>query len=132
VQVDDAGAAGAFVQVVDVLRDQREAVARGLEGVRERGERAVRGVGLDGAQLRAPLLIEAPHQPRIALPTVGRRDVLDAMAFPQAAGVAERAHAGVGADAGPGQHEHVVVHHRNMGTRPRWLRHAPVSRRAPS
>src|SRR5262249_37062662 len=73
----------------------------------ECGERAVRGVGLHAAELRAALLVEAPHRAAVARPRLGRRDVLGPVALPQPAMVAERAHAGIRRHAGAGQHDHV-------------------------
>src|SRR4030095_7722371 len=101
-------AAAAIVQVVDVLRHERERMTVRREGSREARERSVCGVRLDGAQLRAPFLVEAPHLGWVALPALGRGDVLDTMAFPQSARVAERAYSRIGADARAREHENMM------------------------
>ena len=81
-----------------------------MPALRGLGERRVRGVRPHRAELCAALLVEAPHEHRVARPRLGRRDVFGSVAFPQAAGVAERAHSGVGGDAGAGHDDQMHGH----------------------
>ena len=78
----DRGTASALVQVVDVLRDQRQAMPTLLQTMRGFDQGQVRGVGVHLSKLRAPFLVEAPHQLRIARPRFGRRDIFGPLAFP--------------------------------------------------
>ena len=102
--------AGALVQVVHVLRDQRQLVAAALQRAGCLGERDVRGVWFDLGELRASRLVEAPDQRRVREPRFGRRDVLGPVPLPESASVAERLHPGVGGDAGAGHHDDVSGH----------------------
>ena len=90
----------ALVQVVDILRDEQQ-LARPL-GIEPR-ERLVRRIGLDRSELLAPRIVESVDQRRIAAESLGRRDVLDTMAFPQAVRTAEGREAAFGRHAGAGQ-----------------------------
>ena len=69
----------AFVQVIDILGDEQQlARPRGIEP----RQRPVRGIGLDRAEPRPPGVVECVNQRRIAAKGLGRRHILDAMAFP--------------------------------------------------
>ena len=74
---------GALVQVVDILRDQQQ-LARPFRI--EPRQRLVRGVRLDRRELRPPRIVEGVNQRRIAAERLGRADILDPMALPQAVG----------------------------------------------
>ena len=79
---------GAPVQVVHVLRDQKE---RARPAAVEFRERAMRGVGLHGriGELGAARVVEFLHARRIAPEGLRRRHILDAHALPDAVRVAE-------------------------------------------
>ena len=95
---------GALVQIVDVLRDQQQ-LARPF-GVEPR-QRNVRGIRLDRPQLRPPRIVEGMDQRRIALKSLGRRDILDAMSLPQTIGPTEGRETAFGRYAGAGQDDDV-------------------------
>ena len=92
------------MQVVHVLGDDADAPA-GL--FLEAGQGQVGGVGLHGAGLGAALVVKVKHQSRVAGKALGRGHVFHAVVFPQPIGVAERADARLGRDAGPGEHNEV-------------------------
>ena len=106
--VEQALGAGAFVKVVDVLRDEEE-LARPF-GV-EPGQRVVRGVGFDFGQSRAAGVVELVDERRIADIGFGGRDVLDMVAFPQAVGGAERRQAALRRHTRARQHDDVADGH---------------------
>ena len=91
--VQHAMRAGPLVQVVDVLGDDEQVVAEhGLEP-REGEMRRVRLGERHGVASR---VVEVLHGVGIALERLGGRDVFDAMALPQPAGVAKRGHSALG------------------------------------
>ena len=102
VHVQNRATAAAFVQVVDILRDEGERAPRRARARFEFGERDMRRVGADGLQCFAPLVIKALDEPRIAREPFGRSDILDAMLFPQAVGGAKSAKPRFGRDPGAG------------------------------
>ncbi len=104
VEVDDAGAAGAFVEVVDVLGDDGDVV----EGAFEGGEGEVTGVRSHVVELGAAGVVEVEHKAGVALPSFGGADVFDPVIFPQAVGVAEGGDAAVGAHAGAGENDYFL------------------------
>jgi len=69
------------VQVVDVLRTEKEAVAE-LRLKFRQGD--VRGIGLGLGAVRTTSRIKLPDQRRIALPGLGGADIFDVVAGPQA------------------------------------------------
>ena len=93
---------GPLVQIVDILRHDQQ-LARPVRV--EPRQFAMRPVGLDARERRAPRVVEAVHQRRITGERVGRANVLDPVAFPQAVRSAERRQAAFGGDAGAGQDE---------------------------
>jgi len=112
VHVEEPPRARTLVHIVHILRDQQEA-ARPL-GIQPR-QRPMRRIGLDPRDARAPLVVEAMHQRRIAGQRLGRADVLDAVSLPQAARAPEGGDAAFGGDAGAGQDDDVVdVHHSDQ------------------
>ena len=71
-------------------------------------ERPVRGVRLLRLDRFAPHVIEAENEIGVAFECLGRRDILDAMLFPQPASVAEGVDAAFGRDAGAGQDDDIL------------------------
>ena len=110
VEVDDAGAAGAFVEVVDVLGDDGNVVEGGFEF----GKGEVTGVGGHVVELGAAGVVEVEHEAGVALPGFGGADVFDAVVFPQAVGVAEGGDAAVGAHAGAGEDDYFLLGFHGM------------------
>ncbi len=98
-------AAGALVQVVDILRAEKKAAG---ELRFKFGERDVRGVGLGFCAVGAARGIELPDQRGIAPQCVGCADFFNAVAGPQAVFGAESGQAAFGADAGAGEDEDAV------------------------
>jgi len=96
-------AAGALVQVVDVLGHQQE-----FPGmfVLEFRQRQVGGIGLDAgaAQFAPPVIVELQHLLRIAGIGLEGGHFLDVVTRPQAARAPEGLDAGFCRDAGAGQH----------------------------
>lgn len=104
-QVHHAAAARAFMQVVDVLRDQREALD--LPG--HRGNRAMAGVGQGTHREHATPFVPAPHQLRVACEGLGRGQFERVEAGPQAGHrVTEGGNTALGRRAGAGHHHDVV------------------------
>src|SRR5205823_307448 len=75
------------------------------EELAEPRERAVRWIRRNVDRLQATLRVETPDELWIAREPLGRGDVLEVMLLPQAAGVAERADAALGADPRAGENE---------------------------
>ena len=86
----DANTARRLVQAIDVLRHHREVPA---PVAFHRGERIVPRVRHDGLHVGPPRVVELPDECRIPLESRRRRDILDAMAFPEAIRRAERRYA---------------------------------------
>ena len=100
-QLDDALAAGALVQAVDVLRGEQE----GGDAALERRERVVAGIGRDAADHLAAHRVPVPHALRIARERARRGELARVELRPQAPlRIAERRHAGLGGHAGAGEH----------------------------
>ena len=106
VHVDDADRAGLFVEIIDILGAEVEAVA---EAAFERGESEVAGIRFCGCGHAAAHGIKFPDELRIALPGGGRGDFLEAVFAPEAALVAKGGDAAFGADAGAGEDEDGVL-----------------------
>ncbi len=102
VHVTDPRRAPFLVQVVDVLGAQEEPLA---ERALERGEPAVRSVGLARRRLRAALGIEPPDGLGVRGPAFRRGDLLEAVLLPEAPRVTKRPNAALGADPRPGEDE---------------------------
>ena len=66
------------------------------------------GIGFGGGGDTAAHGIEIPDEPRVAAPSVGRGDFLEAVVAPEAVGIAERGDAAFGADAGTGEDKEAV------------------------
>ena len=98
-QVQHAAAAGAFVQVVDVLGDDADAVV--FFQIRQCLMRGVRHGGGGGA---AALVVKTDDGLRVAREGFGGADVFDAVSFPQAVAVAEGLQAALRADARAGEY----------------------------
>jgi len=98
VKVDDVRAAGAFVEVIHVLRDNAN-VKVALQG----RQSAVAVVGLGAKQFASAGVVEVEDKLRIAGEALGRGDIFDAIILPQPVGVAEGGDAALGAHAGAGE-----------------------------
>ena len=94
-----------LVQIVDILRDQEQFPQP--FGIEPR-QRAVRGIGLDGFELGPSRVVECMDQGRVAGEGLGRRDILDAMAFPQPVRPPKGRETAFGRDAGAGQDDDVA------------------------
>jgi len=101
VQLHDVATAGAPVQAVDVLRDQREIGNAPFE----HGKRAMTGIGLRLCDELAPPRVPIPHELGVAAECIRCGELLRIELRPQARlGIAKRRHAGFGGDAGARQH----------------------------
>jgi hypothetical protein len=88
------------VEVVDILRDDQQVAAPfGIE----QGEGVVGGVRLDFGEAGAAGVVEALDQCGVPPERLGRRDILDAVALPQAVRAAEGGEAALRRDAGAGE-----------------------------
>jgi hypothetical protein len=105
VQLDHALAARRGVQAVDVLGHEQEPIAERALDLRER---AVAGVRHHARHRRAALRVELPDEQGIARESRRRRDVLDPVALPQAAGGAKRRDPALRGDTGAREHEQVT------------------------
>ncbi len=65
----------------------------------------MRGVGVASVGLRPPLAVEAPDRVGVRAPAFGRGYFFEAVLLPEAAGVAERGDAALGAYPGPRENE---------------------------
>ena len=99
-QLEQVPAPRRRVQAVHVLRHERHARQDALHA----REREVPLVRPRAAQLLEAPRVEPPHLLGVAREGLGRREVLRAIPFPQAAGAAEGRKAALGRDARSGQH----------------------------
>jgi hypothetical protein len=100
------------VQAVHVLRDQREV---GAEALLEGRQRAMAGVGLNRGEVGATQVVEAPDQQGIAPERSRGSDLLDRVAFPQAAVAAKGCEAAFRGDAGAGQYRRLAGRAQQLG-----------------
>ncbi len=97
---DAQAAGGTFVQVIDVLGDEREL----RDVVCHGGDRAMGGVGLCVEDRRSPPFVPAPHQCGVAFEGVRRREFGGVKLFPKTGlFVAEGRDTALGGDAGAGE-----------------------------
>ena len=123
-------AAGAGVQVVDILRHQQE-FARPF-AVQPR-QRVMRFVRLDLRQLGAACIVPGQHGVGVTRESFGRCQVLGAEAGPQPVRVAKGRQAGFRADAGAGQDDDPQIGTRaRAGVKTAARAHAGVQIRARS
>ena len=110
--MQDAVRPGALVQVVDVLRHQRQPAAALRQFDLEPRQREMRRVGLRAAHVAPAQIIEGEYGLGIALEPFRRRQLhrIEARPDPLARLVAERAEAALGRNAGAGQDEDVARH----------------------
>ncbi len=106
VHVDDADRSGLFVEIIDILRAEVEAVA---EAAFERGESEMAGIRFCGSGHAAAHGIKFPNELRIALPGGWRGNFFEAIFPPEAALVAKGWDAAFGADAGAGENEDEIL-----------------------
>ena len=109
--VDHVARSRAFVQIVDVLRHQQHIADK---FALQPGQRAMCGVRFHTCQRRAPRIVEAQHQVRIARERFGRSDVLHPVPLPQATGGAERIDPAFGRHPRPGQDHDIAVANLTM------------------
>lgn len=124
VHVAQFPAAGAFVEIVDVLGDEQKFA--GMIAL-EFGQRQVGGVGLDPgpAQIAAAVVVELQHLARVADVAVEGGDLFDVVALPKPTAAAKRLNARFGGNAGTGQdHDRGVAAHGRIdfGMSGRWYR----------
>jgi hypothetical protein len=100
VHVDDLAGAAAFVQVVDILRDDHHGTGQRRLQLRQRD---MRRVGRDGGERCAAQVIEALDIGGSARERLGRGDILDTAAFPQPFGAAEGGNTRFSRDSGAGE-----------------------------
>lgn len=104
VQVEDAGGAGAFVQVVDILRDEADPAP-----LFQLSQCSVGRIGPGFADLLAAGVVEAQHQLGITFPGFRSGHFIDIDSLPEPAVTAEGGQSAFSADAGPGQHHHMGI-----------------------
>lgn len=99
--VDHVLRSGTFVQIVDILGDEQHLIPpRGLK----RGQGGMRGIGPRPGGIGAAQVVELMHQRGVAGEGVGGGDILDPVAFPQSAGVAEGPQPAFGGNSGTRQY----------------------------
>ena len=99
VQKNDAGAAGARVEPVHVLRDEPE-VRMGKSETRQGEMPGVRNATTDLGTTR---VVPGPDAPRVVREPPGCGQVLERLVLPESAQAAESRHPRFGRDAGPGE-----------------------------
>jgi hypothetical protein len=103
--VDETLRTGALVQVVDILRAQKKALA---EFRLELKKCDVGGVGLCCSSLRAPLRVELSYEGGVGLQSFGSANLFNVVAGPQPIRRSEGRQAALGRDAGARQDENAV------------------------
>jgi hypothetical protein len=91
------------VQIIDVLRDQRESDPKLSEPLFQVSESEVRWIWGRGGEELAALLIEAPDLLWITSPSLWSRDLSHSAPLPQASMATEGRMSAVCRDTGPGQ-----------------------------
>ena len=97
-QVQHAGGAGTFVQVVHILGDDIHP-----EILLQLGHSHVGGVGLGILKLGPALVVKLQHQLPVAVPALDGGYVVHVILFPQTTCVAEGGESAFGRNPGPGQ-----------------------------
>ena len=117
--VEHVVGAGALVQVVDVLGDERQPTAAALEVRLQSCEGRMRRVRLGRERVAAALVVEVLHRLRIASEGFGRGELHGIELRPEAGPgpVAEGAHAALGRNAGAGQDDDVHVSESPLASR---------------
>jgi hypothetical protein len=105
VHVDNSPRTRLLVKGVYVLSTNEKPI---LQQVFKLGEGEVRTVRFGRRSHTPPHRVELPHQPGIAMPSLGRGDLLDPMATPEALHTPESWDAAFRAYPRPGQNEDVV------------------------
>lgn len=105
VHMDDARRARLFVEIVDVLRAEEEAIA---ELPAESGDGLVGGIRHGGRGDAAAHGIEIPDEAGIAAPGLRRSNVFETVVAPESAGITEGGDTAFGADASAGEEEDAV------------------------
>lgn len=105
VEVEDGGRSGALVEVVDILRDHRNA------GVFfPRGNLEVAGVRASFVHGFAAVVVEPQDECAVAVPGFRRGDIFDVVVFPKAAAVAKGLQPALGADSRAAEDDDVRLH----------------------
>ena len=121
-QVQHLAAAGALVQVIDVLGDDAHVVVVG-----QPGQRVVRCVGLRLEQLAPARVVEIDDQLRVAGEGFRRGHLIHPMSFPKAIAVTEGLQATVGTDACTTEDDDASFH-VHLGSLDRERQHCPSKR----
>jgi hypothetical protein len=106
VHVDDALRACLLVQIVYILGAEEEAISQTLLQLRER---EMRRVGLRSRSYSPTHGIELPDQPGVAVPRMGRSDLLDPVVPPETIDATERGYPALGAYACPCEDEEAIM-----------------------
>jgi hypothetical protein len=106
VHVNEARRTRLLVQIVDILRAEKEAIAHDSLDCRQS---VVSKIGFACPGLRAPLRIETPDDRGVRSPAFRGSNVLEAVLLPEAIGVPEGANPALGADPRARQHEDARV-----------------------
>ncbi len=93
-----------FVQIVDILRHQKQIAAP--FGIEPR-QRIMRGIWLHLLNAFAAHIVETQHKVRVAGKGLGRGDIFNLMLFPQSTRTAKRINTALGTDPCPCQNDDV-------------------------
>jgi hypothetical protein len=105
VHVEDTAGAGLLVEIVDILRAEKETI---LERVFQSGQSEVGRIRLGRGGDAAAHGIKIPDEARVAAPGVGRGDLFEAIVAPEAVGIAESGDAAFRADSGTSENEDAI------------------------
>lgn len=105
VHMDDMGRAGLFVEIVDILCAEEQAIWKLML---ECGDRVVCRIGLGVRGDPAAHGVEIPNELRIAAPGVRRSDFFETVVAPEAIGIAKGRDATFSGDACAGEKEEAV------------------------
>lgn len=103
--VDDAFRAAALVQIIDILRDERQPLAEPLFKPRQR---LVRSIRMNVLQRKTPRIVEGMNERRIAREAFRRRDIAIVVFRPDAIRIAKGRDAGIGGNPGAGENDDVA------------------------
>jgi len=106
VQVEDRLAPRSLVEVIDILRDDIDAVV-----VLQLGQREMRGVRLGANHFAPPHVVEIEHEGGIARQCPRSANILDAMPGPKAIAITKSFQARLSRDSCPSEDNDVHGHH---------------------
>ena len=104
--MDCVARAGLFVEIVDVLRAEKQTVT---DCALQSGQREVAGIRLHGTGFLPAHRIKLPHELRILLPRAGMGDFFGRTLAPDAARAPECGQPAFSADACAGEDEDAIV-----------------------